>query len=286
MATEYYNDNLFIAYPFVESSELDFSWVVDVQVIMSPASNYSLSNPLYLISYTGDGSTLTFDFETEDIDGNTLTFSIDVPDTSVDYEEFLDSQDHGDLYLTIGRVSKMDFSSSDTFSTDHIVYPTNIVNLFGKQLTKIHVANKYDTQYSNDTCSIDPVVTTEDYKIVTQNLTGKINIDGGRNLNTSLIVNGNTMYINASPQTGFGEDINCTPVRTLPDTYDDTVEPSCNDSLFFVNGKTANKESNSFSIKSNESIEILPSSTPNTIDITFKTGLVTGVPETGLDCES
>lgn len=284
MATEYYNNNLFTAYPFVESDELPFSWIVDVQVIMSPSSTYTLDNPVYLYSYSGNGTEMVFTFKTTNLSSEAIDFTITVPNTAADYQEFSNSNSYGSLVLTIGRVSDIDFNATENLSNDHNVYPTNIVNLYGKQLNKIHVANKYDTQYENSACGVTSLSVGDGYKVIASNLTGKINIDGGRNTNTSLLVAGNTLYVNASPDTGYGEEINCVPIRTLPDGYHYESEPSCADGLFFINGKSVQKDSNSFTIAGNRAVNISPGGS-NTLNIVLNTGLITGVQYPELDCE-
>lgn len=288
---DFFNRNLYRAYPFVEGSCFSFnkSAIVDMQVVFV-ANEFDAGNVDHKIvlteyykdvSYEGHKYSFKIEAPTLDIDEETITIVISNP---VAYQIVPFTWTFGGENLAYGFIT---IGNPDTVTTTRppspftaCLEPANIQNIYKHAVTKIIIANQarvVASRVCEDSSSEDSSsesgnsythITAPDGEFV-----GDVQFKAGYNCNVTVLATANSIRFSAIEGGGDGfacEEIPRTDAEVLLALEAEPLDGAerCNEVISSINGIPPNSEGN-FGLYAGRGVAIL-TDTPNTLTITAR----------------
>jgi hypothetical protein len=262
---DYLNESRFLDRPFEANNELPTDLVVDAQFFMPPRADWSYTDDvLRLTEISDEGSRWGFH-----LSGSGLSFLFLVDkDAPLNTTIFASEVNGGELYgwgfLQFGDLS----NAVQSIFLDVRLIPTHIQNLRNFGVNSLNVANKTQTLYTDDCTDADSSSSGyADWLVEAEGLDGEVVFAPGRWTVLDLIPTQNALVFRPARSVDEGGETPCEPIRVLPPEYDPSLEPSCADLLFTINGVSPDATSHILRINGSRAVSVTPNGSELTVTI-------------------
>lgn len=268
MELSYLNQNELDTTPFEASASFGDNWFVDAGITIYPGYDWEYTDSVKMASISGNGSTLTVIIKLINAANQTLSFTFTINSTDAEFSTYYadcnEANYGGTAFITIGKINNFSYVNA---ALNLAIQKQLVTNLGSVGIQKINIANQYQQQYTDSECSLNPVVTADNYKLEVTNLVGDIVLNAGKFINLSASTNDNSFSFSTVTNLTAGGNTDCAPIRVLPDGYSTDIEPGCGDLLYSINGVLANNTTNAFVVQGSRGIQTNQTDA-NTVEIT------------------